>query len=251
MTKSIESNMITHFMKIRMNNKKNHYLHPSYLLEQQIMEAIINKNRQEASAILKSINKDQKPPLATTPLRSLKNSLICSCTLFTRAAIRGGVDPETAFNLSDTYILEIERLISIEELSQLEFTMLEHFIQLVDDAESNPYSPVTNKAVSYIHDHILDDLKLEVIAKECFVSPSYLSHLFKKETGKSIIHFVNEKRVEESKYFLLHTSTSISDIAALFKFCNQSYYTAVFKKHVGITPKQYREQHTTMVKAEV
>ncbi|MBM7551839.1 helix-turn-helix domain-containing protein [Thalassobacillus pellis] len=243
MTLSIEPNMIDQFMRIRMNNKKEQFVHPSYLMEKQLMEAITNKDLNKASLLLKNINQDQRPYLAQNPVRSLKNSLICSCTLFTRAIINGGINPETAFNLSDTYILEIEKKVTVAELNDLEHHMLHTFIRMVEEAEELPYSHVINRAINYIHDHILDELMLEDISKECFVSPSYLSHLFKKEVKKSVVQFINEKRVEESKYFLLHTSTSISDIAALFKFCNQSYYTAVFKRHLKITPKQFREKH--------
>ncbi len=244
MNSTITHYMIDQFKQIRMNNRRNEYLHPSFLMEQQLMEAITKLDKHTAFTLLKNINKDQRPRLAHTPLRSLKNSLICSCTLFTRAVIRSGVDPETSFNLSDAYILEIERKTSSEELDTLEFQMLGHFIQMVEEVKEMPYSNIINRAVTHIHEHILDDLKLKQLAKACFVSPSYLSHLFKKEVGISVVQFINEKRVEESKYFLMHSTTSISDIAALFKFCNQSYYTSTFKKHFKLTPKQYRDQQT-------
>ncbi|MFD2922836.1 helix-turn-helix domain-containing protein [Halobacillus naozhouensis] len=244
MDSTIKHYMIDQFKQIRMNNRRNEYFHPSFLMEQQLMEAIIKTDEHTAFTLLKNINKDQRPRLAHTPLRSLKNSLICSCTLFTRAVIRAGVDAETSFNLSDAYILEIERRATAEELDTLEFQMLGHFIQMVEDVKEMPYSHVINRAVTHIHEHILDELDLEQIAKACFVSPCYLSHLFKKDVGVSVVQFINEKRVEESKYFLMHTTTSISDIAALFKFCNQSYYTSIFKKHFKLTPKQYRDQQT-------
>ncbi|WP_181347729.1 helix-turn-helix transcriptional regulator [Thalassobacillus sp. CUG 92003] len=245
MTNTIKPNMLERFMTVRMNNRQNHYLHPSFLMEQQLIEAITSQNKERAMNLLKNINKDQRPTLAHTPLRSLKNSLICSCTLFTRAIISAGVEAETAFNLSDAYILEIELRNTPERLDELEYEMLSHFIQMVIELEGLPYSTIINKAITFIHDHILDDLRLEQIAGHCYVSPSYLSHLFKKEVGRSIVQFINEKRVEESKYFLLHTTTSISDISGLFKFCNQSYYTSVFRKHLGLTPKQYRDTHAS------
>lgn len=240
---SIKSSIIDHFMEIRLKNRENEYLHPSFLLEQQLLGAITNGDDTKAIAILNSINKDQRPKLANEPLRSLKNSLICSCTLFTRAIIQGGVQPETAFNLSDTYILEIERVENKKDVEVLEYDMVVHFIQVLKEAEALPYSKIVNRAVTYIHDHILQDLSLETIAENCYVSPSYLSHLFKKEVGDSIVTFINKKRIKESKYFLLHTTTAISDISLLFHFCNQSYYSSLFKKYTNLTPKEFREKH--------
>jgi AraC-like DNA-binding protein len=47
-------------------------------------------------------------------------------------------------------------------------------------------------------------------------------------------------RVDESKYYIRYTNTKISDIAAFYQFCNQSYYTQVFRKFAGCTPNEYR-----------
>ncbi|WP_028784177.1 AraC family transcriptional regulator [Thalassobacillus devorans] len=238
---TIKQTMIDQFMSMRIHNKKSHHPHPSYLLEQQLLEAITRKDMDRASLLLNHINQISRVPYARRKLRTLKNSMISLCTLFTRSAIKGGVNPETAFQLNERYLQKIEDLTTAQAIRQLEHTMLEEFIQAVEKSDELPYSPVINKAITYLHEHILSDLTLEDIAQACYVSPSYLSHLFKKEVGLSIIQFINEKRVEESKYFLLHTSTSIADIARLFQFCNQSYYTSVFKKYVQQTPKQYRE----------
>lgn len=242
---TIKQTMIDQFMSMRIHNKKSHHPHPSYLLEHQLLESITRKDMERASLLLKNINQITRQSCARRKLRSLKNSVISSCTLFTRAAIKGGVDPETAFQLNDTYLQKIEDLTSIQSIHQLEYSMLDDFIQTVKKADNLPYSPVINKAIIYLHEHILSELTLEEIAQACYVSPSYLSHLFKKEVGLSVVQFINEKRVEESKYFLLNTSTSIADIARLFQFCNQSYYTSVFKKYVNQTPKQYREAMAT------
>ncbi|MRH44023.1 helix-turn-helix domain-containing protein [Aquibacillus halophilus] len=231
------------FIAMRIKNRQNEYLHPSFLLESRLLEATTHGDQKEALTIIQSINKDQRPHLASIEIRSLKNSLICSCTLFTRAIIRGGVHPETAFTLSDTYILEIERQDDIVLLDKLEYQMLCHFIDVLNNEEKLPYGKTINRAITYIHDHILEDLNLHVIGKHCFVNHSYLSHLFKKEVGYSIVHYINKKRVEEAKYLLLHTTSSISEIAMLFKFCNQSYFTAQFKQFEGLTPRQFRDKH--------
>ncbi|MFG6113992.1 AraC family transcriptional regulator [Halobacillus sp. MO56] len=242
---TIKQTMIDQFMSMRIHNKKIPHANPSYLMEQQLLEAISNKDMDRAVLLLENINQTNRLSCAKSKLRTLKNSVISSCTLFTRAAIKGGVDPETAFKLNNAYIEKIEHLTSTQAIYQLEHSMLKEFIQTVEKAEKLPYSPVINKAITYLHEHILSDLTLEEIAQACYVSPSYLSHLFKKEVGISVVQFINEKRIEESKYFLLHTSTSIADIARLFQFCNQSYYTSVFKKYVHQTPKQYREAMAT------
>lgn len=240
----IESSIIRKFLLTRMKNQEESFIHSPYALEQQLHTLIIQGNYELAYEILKRINSLKRATLAKTPIRSLKNSLICSCTLFTRAVIQGGVHPEIAFNLSDVYINEIENTDHVKSLEELEFAMLAHFIQSVNEEKKLSYSHTINRVMTYIHDHILHEISLERIAQEVFLHPNYLSHLFKKEVGISLTDFINQRRIEESKYFLLHTSSSISDIALLFHFCNQSYYTVLFKRFAGLTPKEYRKLHT-------
>lgn len=242
MTTSINPSIIKQFLLSRVKNQQENYLHPPYNLEEQLMEALTKGKEELALEIINRINKLEGATLANDPVRSRKNGLIAMCTLFTRAIIKGGVHPETAFHLSDAYILELEKYSTLESINMLEYDMLYHFLKtLKDESTLHNYSRTVNQAISYIYENILQELSLEIVAAKVFVHPNYLSGKFKREVGSSITEFINKRRIEESKYFILHTDTSISDIALLFKFCNQSYYTALFKKFNSITPREFRE----------
>lgn len=223
------------------NSHTNNY--PSYVLEKQLLREISQGNEEEAMSILKSMNRNEYQDTSHIPFRSIKNSLIGSATLFARAIISGGVLPKKAFSLSNDFMEKIEETDSIAQLEAIEYEMVGSFTTLLNKEAPLPYSKCVNRSITYIHEHILDDITLEDLANHSSVSSSYLSHLFKKEVGLSLVSFINQKRVEESKYFLLHTNTSISDISELFQFCNQSYYTSLFKKHTNQTPREFREQH--------
>ncbi|WP_070120133.1 helix-turn-helix transcriptional regulator [Bacillus marinisedimentorum] len=247
MKTSINPSVIQQFLSSRIHNRQENYIHPPYEMELKLTDAITMGNDELAHAILKEINQLEGATLAANPIRSRKNALIAVCTLFTRAIIKGGVDPETAFHLSDAYIMELEKTNDLDRLNQMEYEMLAHFIKTQhEESSSNTYSHPVNLAISYIYENILEELSLEVIASRIYVHPNYLSSRFKKETGLTITEFINKKRIEESKYFLLHTNTSISGISFLFKFCNQSYYTALFKKLNGITPREFRQLKQTV-----
>lgn len=241
MVSNISKSIINQFLSSRIHNQQIEYSHPPYDYEQQLLDAIRLGNKKKAEEMFTKINDLKAATLADNPIRSKKNSLIASCTLFTRAIIKGGVNPELSYNLSDTYIREIEKINDLKNLSELEYGMLFHFIEtLKEESSSQSYSHPVTLAISYIYENILHDLSLELVAKKVYVHPSYLSTIFKKEVGMAISDFINKKRIEESKFFLLNTNTSISDIALLFKFCNQSYYTSLFKKYNGVTPRQFR-----------
>ncbi|MFT8316809.1 MAG: AraC family transcriptional regulator [Sporolactobacillus sp.] len=238
----IDSAVVQRFLNHRMDMQREYFLHSPYLIEQQLLRCVQSGNNEGANMLLGKINQRERAMLALQPLRSLKNSLICSCTLLTRAIINGGVPPEMAFNISDAYILEIERTGNAEALKQLEFSMLDGFISRLKEIQRqrNVFSHPIHLAVLYIHENILQKFTLEGLAAHVYLSPGYLSHQFRKEVGLSITQYINRKRIEESIYFLLQTNSSISEIALLFHFCNQSYYTNLFRKHCGMTPSEYR-----------
>jgi two-component system response regulator YesN len=236
----INNNNIKRFYQARTENYINLYYHPSFALEQQLMDCIIRCDVNEAKVVLDQINSLERAKLAAEPTRSLKNSLICSCTLFTRAIIRGGVMPEDAFNLSDVMIRQIEKIDSFEALKQLEYEMVYLFIETLKSTDRLEYNSVVNRAITFIHREIFHELTLEKIAQYAGVHPGYLSKIFKESVGVIITEYINRKKIEDSKYYLLHTRTRLSDIAHMFGYCNQSYYTALFKKYTGMTPGQYK-----------
>lgn len=223
-----------------MENQLNFYAHPSYRLEKQLVHAIALGNWEEAKKTLDEINRLERAVLAKDPIRSLKNSMIASCTIFTRATIQGGVDPEHAYNMSDVFIRQIEEVKEWKQLEALEYDMLYAFVKRVRDEKKRAYQWIVHRALEYVHDHILKRITLKEMAQHLEVHPSYLSKVFHEEVGVPLIDYVNRKKIEASQYFLLHSNSSLSEIAQLFGYCNQSYYTKLFKKYTGLTPKQYR-----------
>jgi len=224
-------------------NRMSMFQHPPYFLEQVIIKMIKNGTKSNARQILSEINSLNRAKLSDDPLRSLKNSLICSCTIFTRAAIEGGVTDYEAFNMSDAFIIEIEKSNSMAELDSLEYRMVETFIEKVNEANTFKFSPVIRNTMTYIVNHLSDKLTLKDIADNVYVHPNYLSALFKKEVGISLFQYIIKRRVEESTYFLKYSNESIADIAAFYQFCNQSYYIKMFNKYMGISPNAYRQSN--------
>lgn len=249
---TINPDVVRHFLRHRVKEHREYYLHPPYLIETRLLKAVSEGKNDSAYFLLKKINRLERAMLSADPIRSLKNSLICSCTLLTRAVISGGMPPEKAFNYSDACILEIEKINDRDALLTFEYTMLGGFINQLKKVQKKmqSYSHPVQIAVEYIHERILQDFTLQDIAGYVFLTPNYLSHIFKKEVGWSLTEFINRERIEESLYFLAHTNSSVSEIALLFHFCNQSYYTSLFKKYCGMTPSEYRQRKDEDEKTE-
>ena len=99
---------------------------------------------------------------------------------------------------------------------------------------------IIKRAIRYISGNYSQNLTLEDLAEHVNLNPSYFSSLFKQSTGSSFREYLNMVRIEESKRLLANTDYSIIDISLAVGFEDQSYFSKVFKKYTGLTPKQFR-----------
>ncbi len=104
------------------------------------------------------------------------------------------------------------------------------------------YSLNIRRALNYIDAHYKENITLDKIIIHLNLNKSYFCTLFKKETGVTFTHHVNEIRVEKSKRQLLKDNRSILDIALSVGFSNQNYYAITFKKHTEMTPMEFRRK---------
>ena len=107
--------------------------------------------------------------------------------------------------------------------------------------EEPEQNPIIAQVRRYIQDHLAESLSLEVLADHVHVSPSYLSRLFRRETGGTINSFVTGQRTQEAMRLLRETDRRITDIADLTGFESAKYFSYVFKKELGQTPQAYRK----------
>lgn len=220
------------------------FSHPPFFLEQELAAAIMVGDRGRAQRALGEINRLERARVAGDPLRSLKNSLIGSCALCSRAAIAGGATADAAFTLADEYIRAIEEKRDAKSLAALEEDMVIRFTAQVAALRDNQVSSIVRGAMRYIDEHLSDKLRVSAIAKQVYVHPDYLSARFKQETGEGISRYIQRRRVQEACRFLRYSAYPIAQIAGYYQFSSQSAFTKVFKQYQGLTPRQYREWGT-------
>lgn len=176
-------------------------------------------------------------------LRNGKNLLIAATTVFTRAAIRGGMHPEAAFVLSDKCIQRIEKLGKIDNILELIQEIGELFVKRVRMAQNFSNSTIIFLIQDYIFKHLNETLRLENIAGSLGYSKQYLCRVFKQDTGETIIYYANEQKIREVCNQLIFSNNNVTEIATKLGFCDQSYLTNLFVKHTSMTPIAFRKKY--------
>ena len=140
----------------------------------------------------------------------------------------------------------IEQLQSCTTLSQLEDN-INHLFDQVTEMLANKgmvLSPLIEKAMIYIHSHLDEALSLETIADYVHVNPTHLSRTFKKECGESITEFINKVRIEKAQELLSFSNTLAYEVAEKVGFNDPSYFSSIFKKYTGLSPKEFKQMHS-------
>lgn len=107
------------------------------------------------------------------------------------------------------------------------------------------------RAKAYCRDHYADSCSLEEIAAAVYLSPSYLSRLFKTRCGISIWNYLTEIRVEKSKKLLANSEAKVSQVGEMVGYQNASHFGRVFRSRTGLSPRAYRLQEKRGIGEEI
>lgn len=171
----------------------------------------------------------------------VKSRVMELVVLLSRAAMEGGADTEQIFGLNYTYLTQVHSFRSTNELAFWLSRILERFTDLVFDLKDIKHTDAIYKSIQYIHEHYARRITLEEVASEVYLSPAYFSKIFKQEVGSSFKGYLNQIRIEKSKFLLRDRNIQLIDIAGMVGYEDQSYFTKVFKKILGTSPGKYRE----------
>ena len=106
-------------------------------------------------------------------------------------------------------------------------------------------SPIVSKVITYLEEHISTRITLASLAKNIGYSVSRISSIFKKETGDSIIHYLNNLRIQKACEYISSGDKSIMQISEMLSYDSVQYFSTQFKKAIGITPAQFRNEVKT------
>ena len=137
---------------------------------------------------------------------------------------------------SENYIKDMA---IFHKLSELLYTLMEETVYIEENKKNNKYD--LNQIKKYIDDHYIEDIALNQLSDKFFINKFYLTRIFKEKYGSTINSYIAEKRITKAKELLRFSSSSIEDIALSCGVKDPNYFSRLFKKIEGISPKEYKK----------
>lgn len=217
-------------------------LEERYNAERELMQAVSQGAVNKIEKIFANPSAFAFERRADDPVRNMKNYLIISNTLLRKAAEYGSVHPFYIDGLSTEFAKRIEKIKTVAEANEFFDEMMRKYCALVKKHSMKDYSLLVQKVMTIIDADLTADLGLKRLAEILNVNASYLSALFKKETGKTLTEYVTEKRVNHAVHLLQATNLQIQTIAQHCGIFDVNYFAKIFRKYTGKSPKEYREE---------
>lgn len=173
-------------------------------------------------------------------LEVVKSRALELSSLLSRAAIEGGATSDSVLKVNNQFLMSLQSITDLDDLCYKLQETIDVFTDCMFNYIPSKGNEITKKAIRYISQNFSRSLTLDKVAEHVHLNSAYFSTLFKQSTGSSFKEYLNMVRIEESKRLLANTDYSIIDISLATGFEDQSYFSKVFKKYTGLTPKQYR-----------
>ena len=215
-----------------------------WLAERGLLQVVRNGDINYHNVIQRSVQLSPGVPVqGADPLRQVKTSIVVFTTLVSRAAMEGGLSPEIAYPLGDSYLQSVEDCRDSGELGALANAMYHDFIYRVHHLRVSPnYSHAIQKCCDYIELSLDRKIRTADLAALVGYTEYYLTEKFKKETGQSVSSYIRYARVERAKVLLESTDLSIREIAEQLAFNTVNYFIQSFRDTAVYTPAQYRKR---------
>ena len=180
--------------------------------------------------------------ISSSKRKQLEYLTVSLVNTFMIAAILGGVYPPEANWVADRALRRLSTFEKPDELPRLVYDEGLELCRLVQEARrSDTGNFYVEQAKQYLSTHLTQEIRSADVAEAVGLSPAYLSRLFKRCCGQTIRDYLTAERIKTAQRLLVTDERSIAQIASLLRFCDQSHFTKVFREHVGLTPRQYRD----------
>lgn len=216
-------------------------LEQRYESENRILDAVARGDEEAAIEAMHQHSRFTYGGRFEGTLYQQKNKMIVLNTLLRKAIEPSKVHPYYIDAISSKYSRIIEE--ANEVPNEMMWQMTRDYCAYVRRYSLKEYSPAVQKVMNYVNLNVAEPLTLKSLAAMCFISPPYLSALFKQETGSTLIDYINTQRVNRAAQLLVQNNHTIAAVAEEVGILDVNYFTKIFKKTLGVTPTRYRREH--------
>lgn len=209
-------------------------LEQRYESENRILDAVARGDEEAAIEAMHQHSRFTYGGRFEGTLYQQKNKMIVLNTLLRKAIEPSKVHPYYIDAISSKYSRIIEE--ANEVPNEMMWQMTRDYCAYVRRYSLKEYSPAVQKVMNYVNLNVAEPLTLKSLAAMCFISPSYLSALFKQETGSTLIDYINTQRVNRAAQLLVQNNHTIAAVAEEVGILDVNYFTKIFKKTLGVTP---------------
>jgi AraC-like DNA-binding protein len=172
----------------------------------------------------------------------LKGLLLELVVMISRAAIEAGAVQSDVLGTNFKILTELAIIDDDEQLAAWLRKAFDHLFSTIQQQENFTPPLLVGKALDFMRENLHLEITRDETARHAGISPSHFSHLLKERTGRSFTELLRQCRVDLACELLLHTHEPLAAIAGRCGFCDQSYFTRVFRDVKGVTPGQFRER---------
>ena len=182
--------------------------------------------------------------LSPNTLRDMKYFIVGSAFFASSFLVENGGDAEYAYGVSDYYINKADEARSLSDYQAIFAEMMQNFRELEEDRLKKEEHVIRSRyvrdAVQYIRQHLYNKITAAEVAEHIGKDQSYLSALFRRETGNTLKQYILLEKTEEAKIMLANTDKEIRQIGESLGFSSAPHFTKAFRKTCGMTPSEFR-----------
>ena len=214
-----------------------------FRLEKELLEQIFNLENDAARSTLRKITSMLRAYSSEFTFNIVKHYLVVISSIISRRVYEESLlNEKNSFIFNAACIEMVESNLREDNVEMIGDELVEFYCYVLKE-RTKPFllHETVNEVIEYINQNLEEQLIVEEIAKRFNVSTSHLSRIFREYTSVTLVEYITIRKIEEIQYYLRFSNQKISKIAEKFHFCNQSYFTRVFKKYTGLTPGRFRK----------
>lgn len=209
--------------------------------EKRLLNYLYRLEKTEAQKVMRLMIEKVSKGSTGDKFKEITYYFITLSGIVTRYLRKNYLTDNKAFGFNQTCIMLIENKLTEDNVIDFGDELIEFITYMIADRKPPVLKHHTvNNVLQFINNRVESPMSVEEISTEFDVSASHLSRIFREHAGITLVEYINVRKIEEAQYYLRFSDQKISDISTRFHFCNQSYFTRMFKKYTGDTPRRFR-----------